>query len=253
MPCSWQIRQQPLLGRARRDRIVELRELEALGAQHRLELGVRADGVVRDAGVTDLAVALQLPQRRDVRAPVEQVVDLQQIEPRRLHRAQRAARSARVPCRARWSTPWSRRTCCACLPSCCTRSPVTRFGVAVHRRAVDQPRAGAVEHFEHLLQRRALVRPAADVERVPGSHADHRHALAVGRRRNLPAHHLARLRARGRCGRACGGAAQVMATVPRKSRRFMARHGPARLMRVQYCPSSDTCSVNCLKSTGLTI
>ena len=29
--------------------------------------------------------------------------------------------------------------------------------------------------------------------------------------------------------------------------------GPARLIRVQYWPSSDTWSVNCLKSTGLTM
>ena len=36
-------RQQPPLRLARRDRIVELREIEGLGAQHRLEIGVRAD------------------------------------------------------------------------------------------------------------------------------------------------------------------------------------------------------------------
>ena len=45
----------------------------------------------------------------------------------------------------------------------------------------------------------------------------------------------------------------AMAIVPRKYRRFMVAYGPERLMRVQYCPSSATCSVNCLKSIGFTI
>ena len=73
-------RQQALLGFARVERVVDLQEVELLGAQHRLDLAVGRRGVVRDADVAHAALVLPAAQGREVRAPVDQVVHLHQVD-----------------------------------------------------------------------------------------------------------------------------------------------------------------------------
>ena len=159
--------------RARADRVVELHEVETLGAQDCFELVWALDGVVRDAGIADRAVALPGAQRRQVRAPVDAGCGSASDRCGRLQRAQRALhlrdarRRARGPHLGR-----EEGRLCACRAAV-TRSPTHALGVAVHRRAVDDPAAGLERTAAPRRAARAR-RAGADVEGLPGAAADDR-------------------------------------------------------------------------------
>ena len=162
-------RQQAPLDGAVVERVVELHEVELLGAQHRLELVVGALRVVGDAEIADAALGLPGAQGRQVRAPVEQVVDLHQVDA--VGRA--AARIDRSICAMPASRPVVQtlvaRKALSRVPAAASRSPTTPSARAVHRRAVDHRAAGLEQHLQHLGERRALVgaAPTSKVRQVP--------------------------------------------------------------------------------------
>ena len=121
------------------------------------------------------------PQRRQMGAPIEQIVDLDQVERPGFATTRPSGASARCPARARWSTPWSRER----------RAAAGRLGDEI---AGDRLRRGRTSARCRSSGRRHRPAPAApraaapargivgaDIEHLPGAEPDHRHRLA-GRR-----------------------------------------------------------------------
>ena len=170
-------RQQFLRGLGFLERIVHLHEIEWLAAHHRRQLRVSAGRVVRDPEVADRALRLPVAQRGQVRPPVEQVVNLHQIEPRRPEERERtshlldAGLSPPGPHfgRDKRALPRARRG--EALPHDC-------LGAAVHRGAVDHRSAGVEERADDTRQRRDTSAVRRDIERLPGSAPDDRKGLA---------------------------------------------------------------------------
>src|SRR5262245_56795813 len=67
---------------ANANRIRELHEVRLLRAHDPLEISVRRRLVVRDADIAHTSLRLALPKGRDVCAPVDQIVDLHEIDAR---------------------------------------------------------------------------------------------------------------------------------------------------------------------------
>ncbi len=105
-------RQQALLGLARVERVVDLQEVELLGAQHGLDLVVGRGRVVRDADVAHAAFLLPAAQRGEVRAPVDEVVHLHQVHALACAAARTIAPSAQCRPRGPRSRPWWRERLC---------------------------------------------------------------------------------------------------------------------------------------------
>src|SRR5690606_4767612 len=82
-------RQETLLGLAGRERIVELGEVELFRTQHALEVVVRSDRVVRNPDVAYRTLVFQTAQRAGMRTPVDQIVNLQQVDTRRPQKTHR--------------------------------------------------------------------------------------------------------------------------------------------------------------------
>ena len=82
-------RQQPLFDAPVGQVIGELHEVEALAPERPLHLGVFRTFRSRDAYVAHATCGLQLFQRRKMRFPVEQVVDVHQVELRQAPKPQR--------------------------------------------------------------------------------------------------------------------------------------------------------------------
>ena len=74
-------RQQFGLSRARRQRIAELDKVDAgLACEDARQLGQRTRRVMGNADIADAAFLLHSPQARQVRAPIDQIVDLHQVD-----------------------------------------------------------------------------------------------------------------------------------------------------------------------------
>ena len=89
-------RQEPALGLALGEGVIELDEVERLATQHTLEVVVRARRVVRDADVADAAGLLPLTERAEVGLPIHQVVDLHEVEALDAEALQRALHLAQT-------------------------------------------------------------------------------------------------------------------------------------------------------------
>ena len=179
-------REQPLLGRAVVERVVELDEIQRLGAHHRLELGIGAGRVVRDAEVADAALFLPGAQRRELRLPVDQVVDLHQVDAvgakeldRPFHLRDAGFTSARPHL-------GGDERLVACLHR---RQHVADDALrgAVHRRGIDDRAAVGEQDPQHFDQRRPVGGARSDVEGPPRAAADDRQRFA-GRRNRARVH-----------------------------------------------------------------
>src|SRR6185437_2893768 len=172
-------RQEARLGRAALDRIGQLDEIDgALALDDALELGQRALGVVRDAEIADAPVVLHPPHAGELRPPIDEVVDLHEIDDVAAEERGRpphlldAALLAGGPYLGGEKDLGARAELGDEIAG-------HAFGAAVHRRAVDHAAAAVDEALHHLAQRLARRGVAADIEGLPGAEPDHRHGLAA--------------------------------------------------------------------------
>ncbi|MNR34398.1 hypothetical protein D3C85_1521700 [compost metagenome] len=61
-------------------RIVDLQEVQRLGLEHRFHFFIGRSGVMRDADITDAPRFLPVAQRRQMDLPVQQVMDLHEVD-----------------------------------------------------------------------------------------------------------------------------------------------------------------------------
>ena len=141
---------------------------------------------MRDAEIADAAGRLPLSQCPEVRSPVEEIVDLDQVEPRGaqplerlLHLRRAGVASARPDLRGQEELVGDRELGGEVADD--------RFGRAVHRRGVDHATAHLDEVPEHVFQGRPLGWRAADVEHAPRAEPDRGNRLA-GRRNRTTQH-----------------------------------------------------------------
>src|SRR5690606_31136124 len=145
-------RQETLLGLAGRERIVELGEVELFRTQHALEVVVRSDRVVRNPDVAYRTLVFQTAQRAGMRTPVDQIVNLQQVDTRRPQKTHRLLdlRDPLVPT-ARPDLRGEERL--IALTQLVNQVARRALRGAVHGRAVDDAGACLVEDFQHIEKR----------------------------------------------------------------------------------------------------
>ena len=133
------------------ERVVDLQKIELFGFQRRFHGVVGGRCVVRDADVADLSLLFPLAQRRQIRAPIDEVVDLHQID---AIGAQQSKRIFHLRDAGLLSLrPHFRR-------DKCFRSQIAHgeqfaggfFRAAVHRRTVDDAAARREQRVEHARQ-----------------------------------------------------------------------------------------------------
>jgi len=116
-------------------------------------------------------------QRLQMRVEIQEVVHLDEIEPRTLQQL----------CRVRHLLDPGTRAACPHFggeerpPVHVRRHELSqhRFRAAVHRRGIDQARAGGEEPLQHFLERGALGGGLADFEGARGAQADQRQLFAA--------------------------------------------------------------------------
>ena len=164
-------RQQPGFGGAPVDRVGELHEVDALGADDGRQLVQRGIGVVRDADVAEFLPLLPGAQRAQMRAPVDEVVDLHEVDCWRLQlgggglHLRDAGRLAGGPHLGGEERAVVRFHFGEQVAD-------DRLGAPVHGRGVDHLAAGLEQNAQHLLaliEARAL---GADIEGLPGTQPD---------------------------------------------------------------------------------
>src|SRR5690606_28723677 len=171
-------RQETLLGLAGRERIVELGEVELFRTQHALEVVVRSDRVVRNPDVAYRTLVFQTAQRAGMRTPVDQIVNLQQVDTRRPQKTHRLLdlRDPLVPTARPALRAEHRLLAFTQLVTQFARRALRGGG---HGRAVVDAGACLVEDFQHIENRRAVVRVRPDIEGVPRSHPDDRQTFGA--------------------------------------------------------------------------
>jgi hypothetical protein len=187
-------REQPPLGVAVGEAVGELHEVERFAAHRPLELRVATSVRSSEADVTNPALLLPFLQRAQVHRPVDEVVDLHQVE---ALDAPQLARAFHLPdAGAAADDPdLGGRKHLAASPQFREQLADHRLRRAVHRRRIDEGPAAVEERAQHRCERGAPLRVASSVKGQPGADADHRQPLAGGRDR--PRDRQRRLRAAG--------------------------------------------------------
>jgi len=172
-------RQKALLHIAIDHVVAERHEVDGLGLHDLLEAAMAPALGGGDADVAHASLRLHLLQRLDVSAPVEQVVDLHEIEPLDapvfaggLHLVH-AERLEQGPHLAGGKESG---------PILDAREAVAdyRFGRPIHGRGIDQAPAAVEEGLHHLRTRGAQPFVIADIKGDPGSQANGGNLLARG-------------------------------------------------------------------------
>src|SRR5215471_3536649 len=89
-PAGFRDGKQPLRGLEIVERIIELNEIDGRALHDIRKIVESAAGVVRDADIADAPVFLPAGERIEMRAPVDEIMDLHQIETLRLQERERA-------------------------------------------------------------------------------------------------------------------------------------------------------------------
>ena len=152
------------------------------------ELAIGARFIMGDAEVADALFVLPLPKRREMRAPVDEVVDLHQVEARdaqKLHGLAHLGDAGLSP--ADPDLGGDERLLARRLH---LREEIAddAFGRAIHRRGIDDRAAAFEERVQDAGERRSFLDALPDVEALPGSQADDGQFLPG--RRDLAALHL---------------------------------------------------------------
>ena len=126
-------RQQPLFHAAVGEVVGELHEVELLAQQRALHFGVLQSFRGREADIADLPRRLEFLQRFEMRFPLNQVVDVHEVEA--LHTPQ-TPRLIELPAPHRFGGgPYFRRgEQCAAMGSFLEQVADHRLGIAIHRR-----------------------------------------------------------------------------------------------------------------------
>ena len=142
---------------------------------------------MRDADVTNAPLLFALTQGRQVGLPVQQIVDLHQVDavglqqPKRVFHLGDARFFAMGPDLGRQKCRGARLVDRQQLPG-------ALLGAAVHGRAVDQRATGQKQLIEDLRQQFVFIAAWSNVETAIGADANHRQGFAAGR--NSSSEHL---------------------------------------------------------------
>ena len=124
-----------------------------------------------DADIADLALFLHLPQRREMGAPIEEIVHLDQVENRALQELGRAAH-LRNPRLAPAGPHLGGEKDARSRAGLGDEIAGHRLGAAIHRRGVDNLAAGIEQEAQHLGERLAGGGALANVEDLRGAEPD---------------------------------------------------------------------------------
>ena len=160
------------LGRVRQGKgIGELHEIDIFRADYRGKLGQGGAGVMGDADITHPALGFQPPQGFEMGAPIDHVVNLEQIHHTGAHQAERLLDLAYSGGFAigidlgRQEGPDIR------------FDPIKKiagylFRPAIHGRGIDYAATGGEQITQHLCARLPFRTAPADIEPLPGADPD---------------------------------------------------------------------------------
>ena len=182
IPRSAASGRQPLLDLAVHHVVGERDEVEALAAHDLFEIAVTPSLGGGDADVAHTPLRLHRLQRLEMGIPIEEVVDLHEIET--LHTPELARILHLVDAERLEQGPHlaggEERTLVLDAGEAVADHP---FGRAIHRRRIDQAPATIEEGLHHLGAGGAQLFVAADIEGDPGPQADGGNLLTRGRDR----------------------------------------------------------------------